>query len=408
VSSRPFALAILCIARVALADEATARVAFERAEDLRKAGNWVEACPLYEASYRDDPQLGALLHLAACHEQIGKLATAWSEFTDAVELAHNTRDAREQAAKQAADSLAARLAHVHIVPPLVPIAGLSVKRDDVDITPLLGTDIAVDAGDHAIVASAPGRITWTHSISIVDQPSTMTVSIPALEKAPEPKVVAATPPTTITEVRYIAPPSEPAEPDYAVGVGFEAGAKLRNGDPAVVAYRADIGFRIGRRARLGLYVETGSIDTNGSCGYDMATTPGSSFDFGPHDRFTKCAYVMPGIQLDVHFLPTSRFDPYFAIAPGFRFAFVDWTPYEGTTAGAARSEMFPGIVIEFRAGVDYAPIASYGAWRVGAFVDAALTAYGEEHCDDCADSNDDKDGATFLDLMFGARSALAF
>ena len=402
------ALAALCIARVALADEATARVAFERAEELRKAGNWAEACPLYEASYRDDPQLGALLHLAACHEQIGKLATAWSEFIDAAELARNAHDAREQAAKQEADSLAARLAHVHIVPPLVPIQGLSVKRDDVDVTPLLGTDLAVDAGDHAIVASAPGRVTWTHSITIVDQPSTITVSIPALDKAPEPKVIAPAPPTTITEVRYIAPPSEPAEPDYAVGVGMEAGAKLRNGDPAVIAYRADIGFRIGRRARLGLYVEAGSIDTSGSCGYDMTASLGSSFDFGPHARFTSCTYVMPGVQLDIHILPHSRIDPYIALAPGVRFGFVDWTEYVGTTQGSSQSELFPAIVVEVRGGVDYAPIASYSAWRVGAFVDAAITAYGKEQCDDCMDAPVDHNGASFLTLLFGARSALAF
>jgi hypothetical protein len=176
----------------------------------------------------------------------------------------------------------------------------------------------------------------------------------------------------------------------------------------VIAYRADIGFRIGRRARLGLYAEAGSIDTNGSCGFDMPSTPGSSFDFGPHDRFTSCSYVMPGVQLDVHFMPTSRIDPFFAIAPGFRFGFVDWTTYQGTTAGVARSELFPGIVIELRGGVEYAPVASYAAWRIGAFVDAALTAYGQEQCNDCEESDGDKNGTTFLDLMFGARSALAF
>jgi hypothetical protein len=408
VSRRLVAIAVLCCPRFAAADEATARVAFERAEALQKAGNWVEACPLYEASYHDDPQLGALLHLAACHEQIGKLATAWSEFTDAAELARDAHDPRESAAKQEADSLAARLAHVHIIPPAVPIDGLTVHRDDVDVTPLLGTDIAVDAGDHEIVVAAPGRVTWHHKITIIDQPSTATVSIPALDKAPDPPRVAAAAPTTITEVRYIAAPIESPGWDYAVGAGIEAGVKLRNGDPAVLAYRADVGFRIGRRMRLALYAEAGSIDAKGSCGFDMPAMAASGFDIGPHDQFTRCSYFMPGVELDVHVLPKSRIDPYAALAPGVRLGFVDWTPYEGTSAGTSQSELFPAVVIEFRGGVDYAPLADYAAWKIGAFVDAAFTAYGKEHCDDCAETPGDKNGATFLNLMFGARSALSF
>ncbi len=406
MNRRLLAIAALCLPRFAFADEATARVAFERAEELRKAGNWVEACPLYEASYHDDPQLGALLHLAACHEQIGKLATAWSEFTDAAELAHNAHDPREDAAKQKANELAARLAHVRIIAPTVPITGLAVHRDDVDVTPLLGTDIAVDAGDHEIVASAPGRITWHHKISIIDQPSTATVSIPALDKAPEP-VATATPPVTEV-VRYVAAPTEPPGSTFEVGAGIEAGAKLRNGDPAVVAYRAEIAFRISPRSTFGVYAEAGTIDANGSCGYDMSAMPASGFDFGAHDQFTRCSYFMPGIQLLTHILPNSRIDPFVAVAPGFRFGFVDWTPYEGTVAGAARSEVFPGIVVEIRAGVDYAPVASYAPWKVGVFADAALTAYGEEHCNDCSENTDSKDGTTYLSLLFGARSVLAF
>jgi hypothetical protein len=405
VNRRLLAIAALCLPRLALADEATARVAFERAEELRKAGKWLEACPLYEASYHDDPQLGALLHLAACHEQIGKLATAWSEFTDAAELAHGAHDPREDAAKQEADALSARLAHVRIIAPATPIDGLAVHRDDVDVTPLIGTDIAVDAGDHEIVASAPGRIAWHHKISIVDQPSTATVSLPALEKAPEP-VATATP--TITEVRYVNAPPEPAGSTFEVGAGLEAGAKLRNGDPAVVAYRAEIAFRIGSHSTFGVYAEAGTIDANGSCGYDMRSMPASGFDFGAHDQFTRCTYFMPGLQLLTHILPKRRIDPFVALAPGFRFNFVDWTPYEGTVAGPARSEMFPAIVVEFRAGVDYAPVASYAAWKVGVFADAALTAYGQEHCNDCSDSTQSKDGTTFLSLLFGARSVLAF
>ena len=408
VIRRWLAVAAVLVPRLALSDEATARAAFERAEELRKAGNWAPACPLYESSYRDDPHLGVLLHLAECHEQIGKLATAWSEFTDAAELAHGDHDPREDAAKREAAALAARLAHVHIIAPAAPIAGLTVHRDDVDVTALLGTDIPIDAGDHDISASAPGYDTWHHTLSIVDQPGTATVSIPALVKSPErPPVVATAGGGQPTEIiRYVvAPPSATDNgPGYEATLGLEVGAKLRNGDPAVIAYRASFAFRIGKRVAFGVFAEAGSINTGGSCGFDMPSAPASSFDFGAHDRFTKCGYFMPGLELAVHVRPAHRIDPVVAVAPGFRFGFVDWTPYEGTIAGMSQSDMFPALVVELRGGVDYAPLETYPAWKIGAFVDAAITAFGKEQCDDCGDSK----GQTFASLLFGARSVLAF
>src|SRR5262245_18824387 len=77
------------------ADSATAQAAFTQADALAKQGKWAEACPLYEASYQADPQLGALLYLAECHERIGKTATAWAEFNDAIDLARQRGDVRE-------------------------------------------------------------------------------------------------------------------------------------------------------------------------------------------------------------------------------------------------------------------------------------------------------------------------
>src|SRR5205823_4901204 len=139
----------------ARADEATARATFKQAEDLRKAGKWADACPLYEASYRDDPQLGVLLHLADCHEKVDKLATAYSEFLDAAELAQKRGDPRAAGAKAEADALLPRVPKLHIAPPPKLYPGLSVKRDGADVTVLVGSDMPIDAGDHEISASAP-------------------------------------------------------------------------------------------------------------------------------------------------------------------------------------------------------------------------------------------------------------
>src|SRR5262245_753369 len=65
---------------------------FDQAESLSAERRFAEACPKYAESYRLDPQLGALIHLADCLEQNGQLASAWGSFRDAAELATKRGD----------------------------------------------------------------------------------------------------------------------------------------------------------------------------------------------------------------------------------------------------------------------------------------------------------------------------
>jgi hypothetical protein len=136
------------------------------------------------------------------------------------------------------------------------------------------------------------------------------------------------------------------------------------------------------------------------------TKPTTPFDFGPRNRFTDCSYAMPGLQLIVHVLPRSQFDPYIGVAPGFRFGFVTYTPYIGGVEQMSKSEMFPAIVANILVGLDYRPRGPKDNWQVGAYIDAAVTAIGDEAAKDAG--YDNNDGSTFLSILGGLRTSLTW
>ena len=462
-------LALVLVAPSARADEATATAAYKQAEELAKAGKWADACPLYEASYHADPKLGALLHAADCQEKIGHTATAWAEFNDAVELAHKLADNREDLARRRAAALETKLARLHLAPPQQLIPGLAVKRDGVDITVLVGTDIPLDPGDHVIVASAPGYQDFSKTINV--SAGTVSFELPVLDKQvvepPKPVVhegtlrISTLPTAEILldqqrvgtgsyeakvksgghtlrvvaggmrpyqseivvgddETRVIDVPleKEPAPvvitqspppeelPGYEAGVNLGAGVKLHGDRPLMTTLRADIAFRFGRRTSFGLFVEYGQISTSGSCGFDMpGPMPSTPYDFGVRNQFNSCKYAMPGLQLYIHARPKQAIDPYFGIAPGFRFQFADFTPYVGGVAGSRTTQMFPGVVANLRAAVDYHPRGGDDSWQVGAWIDAAVTVIADEAAMDLGYSDSP---VSYVSVIAGLRTSLTW
>lgn len=211
---RTFAV-VLTLSGVAYADapvdKATAEALFMRAKEREKAGDAVAACPLYEGSYRADPQLGALLNLANCHEQVGKLATAWAEFREAVELAKRRADYRSDYAQRRADALAPRVSWIVIR--AAPASGLVVRRDATDVTLVIGQELPIDPGTYAVTASAPAHAPWTASVTISTPGTHAVVDVPALaEEATRevPAVVAPPAPAPVAVDRV--PPSRAPRP----------------------------------------------------------------------------------------------------------------------------------------------------------------------------------------------------
>jgi hypothetical protein len=161
---------------------------FSEGRKLVDSGKYAEACPKFEESQRLDPGLGTLLNLAACYEQVGKLASALTAFRSAEEQARAagpSEKKREQAAADRARALEGRVARLTITvsagdrPP-----GFSVTRDGVPVPALdFGRRIAVDPGTIVIVATATGHQAYRTEVAIDAMTRTEVVDIPALQPA---------------------------------------------------------------------------------------------------------------------------------------------------------------------------------------------------------------------------------
>jgi hypothetical protein len=170
-------------------DPALAEALFQEAKQLATAGKFAEACPKFEASYRADKTLGTLLNLADCHEQIGKVATAWAEWNEAIELAKRTGDDRVPYATDRRDKLTARLPKLE-VRVKSPVAGLAVFRGDTRIpVGAYNTPIPVDPGKHEITVQRDDAVLDRRSVETSEgQSATVELDLAAIDAAhPAPK-----------------------------------------------------------------------------------------------------------------------------------------------------------------------------------------------------------------------------
>lgn len=208
------------------ADPAAAQALFYEARTLMKDSKFAEACPKLEESLKLDYGIGTEFNLADCNEKLGKLATAWSGFTSVAAAARTgNQPDREKVARQRAKSLEPKLAKLSVSVPVAP-AGLEVKRDGVALGPAaFSTAMPVDAGQHKITATAPGRQMWETTVSAQDG-KLAAVTIPALV----PILVAESPATTTqpapapVPVASYAPPSSHDESSPQRTAGWVVGA----------------------------------------------------------------------------------------------------------------------------------------------------------------------------------------
>ena len=358
---------------------ATAELAYEQAKQLAEAGDYAAACPLFETSYKADPQVGVQLNLADCYEHLGRLATAWAMFRDAANVAQNRGDdRREEYARKRADALMPRLSKLRVGK---PPAGVSVALDGADVTALAGADMPVDPGDHELVATQPGHVARTTKIAIAADGATQRVEVAELELEPE-KPLAAGATGAVS--------SGPSGPRFEIGAAFAPGVKLHGSAPGVVAARADFAARLGHRVRLGAYLEYGTFGPAGDCVTDVQMhDPSTAY------VFLSCEYFAGGIKLDVHILPTARVDPFIGAAPSLRVTEVSYR-----ANGSLTSASLIGLAIALRAGVDYHP--SVRGWMIGAFVELQYGSDGK------IEGTPNNSPPSYPSVFGGARVAVAF
>ena len=212
VSPRPAAAQAL-----SPADKALAESLFKEGKRLMDAKKHAEACPKLAESHRIAPKLGTLLNLATCHEEEGKTASAWAEFTEAASLAAKSKEPkREKYAREHAEDVEKKLSKL-----VVEVAG---GGSDVEVTlsgkalgkAAWGTPFPVDPGDYEVEATAPGKKRWSQKVTAEPGPATQRIKIPALEKEAS-AAASPAPAPSATEAPAAALPPPP--PDSGDGGG---------------------------------------------------------------------------------------------------------------------------------------------------------------------------------------------
>lgn len=193
------------------ADVAQAQTLFDDARRLMAKGEYGEACPKLEKSQALDPAPGTQFHLADCYEHTGRAASAARLFGVVADAARaSNKPDKEQIARDRAAALEGRLSRVTVVvAPPSRVPGLVVMRDGAVVDEAaFGKPVAVDAGEHVVEASAPGRLPFRQVVAVREGAAdpTVTVSLAA---------AAADAPTPAP----VAPPASTSEPDAGGGLG---------------------------------------------------------------------------------------------------------------------------------------------------------------------------------------------
>lgn len=232
---------------------------FDEAQDLLGKNRVAEACPKLAESYRLDPQLGALIHLADCYERNGQLASAWGAFREAEEIAQKREDERATMARDRAAALSPRLSKLVVqMSSNTGLPGVTLLRDGAVVAPVMwGAAAPIDPGKHRLEVRAPGYKSWQGEVLIEQEGSTLTMDVARLQpEVAAPPVAAAAPVVAVSEPS----PASDTPPGQTQRIGAMA-----LGGVGVVA--------LGIGTYLGLSASSSNSDSKAQCSDNNRCTP---------------------------------------------------------------------------------------------------------------------------------------
>jgi hypothetical protein len=268
------AVAVLCFAgpRAALADgesKADGESANPSADDSFREGHallrdkrYAEACPKFEQSQRQDPASGTLLALAYCQELSGLLATSWASYLSAAQLAEREGHAeRQSAASERVQSLASRVSRLTVIVPaeLLSLPGFHLLRDGVEFERAsFAVSVPMDGGPHVFLATAPGRVPWTSTVTLLTERDQKTLVLPVLDLVP---------PTSASDGKQASGDDVGAPPPTPVSSGgaeHDPGGTYRRAGLAF-AIAGAVGVGVGTAFALSAQAKNDQSNANGHC-----------------------------------------------------------------------------------------------------------------------------------------------
>jgi hypothetical protein len=264
------AAAPAAVAQTNAQQKAAAEALFEDASKLMEEGQYGAACERFEQSQKADPGVGTLLNLGRCYALTGRLASSWAIYREAASAARASGQGdRARVAEENARELRPRLSELALlVPPSQP-RGYELLMDNNLVSSVqFGLSVPVDAGQHLLVARAPGYEQWSSVIQVGGSGAHKTVQIPSLTPLVEP---ASAPPVDAAPSAHFAAPSAV----NAVGPAADAGSSgsgsgqrwtgLIVAGGGLVAVGAGVGF--------GLHARGLDDDAKKLCGAQGCSTP---------------------------------------------------------------------------------------------------------------------------------------
>jgi hypothetical protein len=202
-------------------DEAQAELAFAAGWRLLNAGETREACAKFEAALRLSPTSGTALALGTCYEELGRTASAFGRFAEAMRLAKaENRPDRLSLAAARKEALASRLKTIAVM--LAPELAQANPTVRVDGQPLdasaLSLERPADPGEHLIEAVAEGYQPFRAQVVVLDEP--VVVSIHMSRVPPPPPPPKPEPPAPSTPIPVVI-----TEPARTVNVQLAEGSK---------------------------------------------------------------------------------------------------------------------------------------------------------------------------------------